>query len=408
MPTISQRAVDMPASPIRRLVPFAERAVQRGVEIFHLNIGQPDLKAPQEFWNGLAQLGPNTVVAYTHSAGIASLREKTRARYARKGIDLTEHELLVTTAGSEALSFAMQATMNPGDEIIVPEPLYANYIGFSTQADAKIVPITTRIEDDFRLPSIEQFAERIGPKTKAILICNPNNPTGTVYSDEQLEQLRELCLRHDLFLIADEVYREFNYTGVPVRSVLQLEGMEQHAIMVDSVSKLYSLCGARIGFIASRNLEVMQAALKFAQARLSSPMIEQMAVEAAADTPQSYFDDVRAEYQRRRDVLREEIAEIEGALCPQIDGAFYATVRLPIDDSDKFCQWMLESFAHQGKTVMMAPATGFYETPGLGLDEVRIAYVLNEDRLRQAMRILKLGLAEYPGRTCEQKLAVGS
>lgn len=406
MPEVSARAVAMPASPIRRLMPFAEAATKRGIEIIHLNIGQPDVHSPVEFWNAVRH-NDLKVVEYSHSAGNASLRKKTRDHYARIGIELGESELIVTTAGSEALNFAMLSCMNPGDEVIVPEPLYANYLGFAAQSGVVVKPITCRIEDNFALPSIAEFEKRIVPgKTKAILICNPNNPTGAIFDRSQLEQLRELVLRHDLFLIADEVYREFNYTAVQVPSVLQLEGLERHAVMCDSVSKRYSLCGARIGFLASRNADVMNAALRMAQARLSPPMLEQIGVEGAADTPQSYFDEVREEYRSRRDLLCEELAKFEGALCPRIDGAFYATVRLPIDDSDKFCQWMLESFSSGGKTVMMAPATGFYATPGLGIDEVRIAYVLERPRLAEAMRILREALSVYPGRTCEQAAGV--
>lgn len=400
MPNLSLRAAEMPASPIRRLVPYAEQAVKRGVHIYHLNIGQPDIESPAEFWDALAKANLR-YVAYSHSAGNASLRAKAIEMYRRRGIELKEGELMVTTAGSEAIRFAFMACLNPGDEVVIPEPLYANYLGFAVEAGVKVVPITTRIEDDFALPPIEEFEKKISPKTKAILICNPSNPTGTIFGEGQLRALRDIALRHDLFLFADEVYSEFNYTDERLFSVLQLEGLEKHAVMIDSVSKRFSLCGARIGFLCSRNPEIMAAALKFGQARLSPPTLEQIGVEGAMEAPQSYFDAVKKEYKARRDIVREAINGIKGALCPKIDGAFYATVRLPIDDSDKFSQWLLEEFSHKGATVMLAPATGFYATPGLGLDEVRIAYVLNCDDLRAAMEILREALKVYPGRTCD-------
>jgi len=400
MPEVSARAVAMPASPIRRLVPYAEAAVARGVRIHHLNIGQPDVPAPEEFWRAIREFAAaNTVLEYSHSAGNASLRQGVREAYAAIDIPLAEPELIVTTAGSEAISFALMATMNPGDEVLIPEPMYANYLGFAELAGVRVVPLTTRIEDGFALPDASEFAARISPRTRAIMICNPNNPTGTVYDAAQLGALREVVLRHNLFLIADEVYREFNYTGQPVPSVMALEGLDQHAVMVDSVSKRFSLCGARIGFFASRNAAVMSAALRMAQARLSPPMLEQVGVQGALATPATYFEAVRAEYRGRRDLITERLRLVPGALCPRIDGAFYATVRLPIDDADRFCRWLLEEFTHEGQTVMLAPATGFYGTPGLGRDEVRIAYVLNQDRLGEAMTCLEAALHVYPGRT---------
>lgn len=397
MPGLSQRAAAMPASPIRKLAPFAEAAAKRGVKIFHLNIGQPDVRTPDEFWEAVRR--PDlTVLEYSHSAGPVALREGIAAAYRDMGLDVKDDEVIVTTAGSEALSFAIGSVCDAGDEVIVPEPMYANYIGFAAGMGVKVVPITTRIEDGFALPSVDEFAKRITPRTKAVVVCNPNNPTGTVYSDDQLEGLRKLALAHNIFIIADEVYREFNYLGGRPKSVLELEGLEQHAVMVDSVSKRYSLCGARVGFIVSRNKDLMSAALRFAQARLSPPTLECLGVIGALRTPASYLEEVRTEYQKRRDVVVRRINAIPGALCPRIDGAFYATVRLPIDDCDKFCQWLLESFDHNGKTVMFAPATGFYATPGLGKDEVRIAYVLNTDAMEEAMDCLEAGLAAYPGR----------
>jgi aspartate aminotransferase len=407
MPQVSDRAVAMPASPIRRLAPYAEAAAARGVRILHLNIGQPDSESPPLFWEAVRNK-PLKVLEYSHSAGFASLRTKLRSYYASIGIPLEEPELIVTTAGSEAIQFAMQACLNPGDEVIVPEPLYANYLGFACQGGVKVLPIATRLEEDFALPGPEAFAERITPRTKAILINNPGNPTGAVYDRRQLEALRDIALRHDLFVLADEVYRDFNYTPAPIVSVMELEGLERHAVMVDSTSKRFSLCGARVGFLISRNREVMSAGLRFAQARLSPPTLEQYGVEAAFDTPQSYFDEVREEYRARRDLLAAGINAMDGALCPRIDGAFYATVRLPVDDADRFSQWLLEEFQLGGATVMLAPASGFYATEGLGRDEARIAYVRGREVLAEAIRILRAALAVYPGRTCDQRTAVSA
>lgn len=398
MPALSLRAHECPASPIRRLVPFADAAKKRGISIYHLNIGQPDVKSPDTFWKAIRN-SELEVLEYSHSEGVPALREALAAQYRSSGIDVQTEHVMVTTAGSEALIFAMLCALNPGDEVIVPEPMYANYIGFGSVAGVRVIPVETHIEHGFAMPTVEHFAERISPRTRAILICNPNNPTGAIYSDQQLEDLRDLALRHDLFVIGDEVYREFNYTGRPIRSVLQLEGLDRHAIMIDSASKRYSLCGARVGFLVSRNREFMAAALKFAQARLSSPTLEQYGVLAALETPASYFHEVRAEYQARRDLLVGRLRAMPGVLCPDIDGAFYATVRLPIDDSDEFCRWMLESFSSDGETVMMAPATGFYASPGKGADEVRIAYVLEKHKLDRAMDLLALALSQYPGRT---------
>lgn len=398
MPKASQRAHDAPPSPIRKLVPYADAAKKRGVDVIHLNIGQPDIEAPEAFWTAITQNHPK-VLEYSHSAGNETLRNKMRATYEKMlGIELGPNDLMVTTAGSEAVCFAMLACCNPDDEVIVPEPFYANYLGFAVATGIKLVTIPTTIEQDFALPPASAFAERITPRTKAILICNPNNPTGTLYDQSQLDGLAEVVLKHDLFLIADEVYREFNYTESQVPSVLQMKKLEQNAIMVDSVSKRFSLCGARLGFLVSKNAEVMSGALRFGMARLSPPGLAQIGVEAAMDTPQAYFDDVREEYRKRRDTLVRRLKAIPGILVPKIDGAFYSTVRLPIDDCDRFCQWLLESFEHNGKTLMVSPATGFYATPGMGLDEVRFAYVLNCERIEQAMDCLEAALAVYPGR----------
>lgn len=387
----------MPASPIRRLMPYAEAAVARGIKIYHLNIGQPDVESPPEFWNAVQNSGLR-VLEYSHSAGLAELRKKVAQKYVEIGINVSWDQVLVCTAGSEALSFAMMTCLNPGDEIIVPEPFYANYLSFACAADAQIVPIPTRIEENFALPSIEEFKKRITSRTKAVLINNPGNPTGTIYDESQLQALRQLALENDLYIIADEVYREFNYTDRPIKSVLQLEGLEKNAVMVDSVSKRFSLCGARIGFLVSRNAELNAAALKYAQGRLAPPMLEQIGVIGALDAPQSYFDQVRAEYMSRRDLLVSRLRAIPGVICPDIQGAFYAAVQLPVDDADEFCKWLLESFDLNGETIMFAPATGFYSDPALGRHQVRIAYVLEKPKLDKAMDCLEAALAAYPGR----------
>jgi len=401
MPNLSKRAHEMPASPIRKLAPFAVEAKKRGTKVYHLNIGQPDIESPKEFWDAVKN-APVKVLEYSPSQGMLHVVDKVAEHYCKQGIEITPAQVMLTTAGSEAILFALMVCMNPGDEVIVPEPMYANYISFAMTAGVKVIPITTHIENDFALPSVEDFAAVITPNTKGIIVCNPSNPTGTVYSQDQLLALRELALKHDLYIIADEVYREFNYTGKPVPSVMQLEGLEKHAIMVDSVSKRYSLCGARLGFLVSRNSDVMASALKYAQARLSPPTLEQYGLLGALTTPQEYFDNVREEYQARRDIVMKRLRAMDGTLCPDIKGAFYATVRLPVDDSDVFCQWLLEKFNHNGATVMLAPATGFYATKGLGKDEVRVAYVLNCDDLNAAMDCLHVALSQYPGRTCEQ------
>ncbi|MFW5697215.1 MAG: pyridoxal phosphate-dependent aminotransferase [Fimbriimonadaceae bacterium] len=400
MPKLSHRADLMPASPIRKLAPYATAAKAKGTHVYHLNIGQPDIASPQEFWDAVRGTD-RTYLEYSPSEGMADVREKLAEHYAARGIELAPNQIMVTTAGSEALSFAVLSCLNPGDEVIVPEPMYANYLGFSVAAGVMVMPLTTRIEDDFALPPVEEFAKKITDRTRAILICNPNNPTGTVYSEDQLEGLSKLCLEHDLYLIADEVYRDFNYSGKPVKSVMQLEGMEKHAIAVDSTSKKFSLCGARVGFLLTRNMDVQAAALKFAQARLAPPTLEQVGLLGALQASDQYFEDVRTEYVARRDMMVERLRAMPGVLCPDIQGAFYATVRLPVDDADKFAQWMLESFEHDGATVMMAPASGFYETKTMGRDEVRIAYVLKREDLGKAMDCLEAGLAKYPGRKAE-------
>ncbi len=394
---LSNRALKMPASPIRKLMPFADAAKARGIKIYHLNIGQPDVPSPDQFWDAIKNANLK-VLEYSHSAGIAALRQKAAAAYGQYGIQVTADQLLVTTAGSEALSIAIATICDDGDEVIVTEPMYANYIGFAAALGVKVVPLTTRIEDDFALPDASEFAKVITPKTRAILVCNPSNPTGTVYSTDQLEALKNLAVQHNLFLIADEVYRDFVYDQPVPTSVLNLHGVEDRTVMIDSVSKRYSLCGARIGFLVSRNADFNAAALRFAQARLSAPTLEMIGVMGALDTPSDYFDHVRAEYKGRRDLLVSRLKAIPGVVCPKIEGAFYATVKLPVDDADVFAQWLLESFSLNGQTLMVAPASGFYSTPGQGKQEVRIAYVLNQTDLNAAMDCLEAALAQYPGR----------
>jgi len=385
----------MPASPIRRLAPYAVAAAERGVKIFHLNIGQPDVATPDTFWNAVKDSGLQ-VLEYSPSDGIMPLRKRMSEHYRTIGIDVTPQEIMVTTAGSEALSFAISVCCNEGDEIIVPEPMYANYLGFAQAVGVSVVAIPTRIEDNFALPPTSEFEKRITSKTKAILICNPGNPTGTVYSTVQIRELGEIARRHNLFVISDEVYREFNYTDQPILSILELPDFAENGIMIDSVSKRFSLCGARVGFLVSRNGEFNAAALKYAQARLSPPMLEMVGVLGAMETPRAYFDDVRNEYIARRDLLVRRLRAMPGVVCPDIQGAFYATVRLPVEDADHFCQWLLESFEHNGETIMFAPASGFYRTEGSGRDEVRIAYVLDCVRLGRAMDCLEAALQSYP------------
>ena len=387
----------MPASPIRKLIPYAEQAKKRGVKIYHLNIGQPDIETPQVMLDAVRNNNLK-VIEYSHSAGIESYRKKLAGYYSRYGIKVDYSEIMITTGGSEAIEIAMMTCLNEGDEVIIPEPFYANYNGFGIQAGITIRPIVSRIDDGFALPSISEFEKLITPKTKAIMICNPGNPTGYLYTRAELEALRDLVKKHDLYLFADEVYREFCYDGKEYFSVLNLDGIDQNVVLMDSVSKRYSACGIRIGALISRNKQVMETALKFAQARLSPPTFGQIAAEAAIDTPQSYFDGVIREYVARRDFMVDALNRMEGVFCPRPSGAFYAIVQLPIDDSDRFCQWILESFEHNSQTVMMAPATGFYSTPGAGKNQVRIAYVLNLDALKNAMECLEAALLKYPGR----------
>jgi aspartate aminotransferase len=398
MPKISQKGHQMPASPIRKLVPFAEAAKKRGIKIYHLNIGQPDIETPEIFLEAIRNFSPK-VVEYSHSAGMESYRKKLSGYYQKFGIPVSHEEIMVTCGGSEAIEIAMMACLDHGDEIIVPEPFYANYNGFSCQADVVIKPVIASIENGFALPPIEDFEKNIGPKTKAILICNPGNPTGYLYTREELEQLKNLAVKHNLFLFSDEVYKEFCYDGREYCSVMHLSGADEHVILLDSISKRYSACGARIGALVTKNKEVMSAALKFAQARLSPPTFGQVGAEAAIDTPASYFENVNREYTARRNFLVDSLNKMEGVFCPKPSGAFYCIARLPIDNADKFCQWLLESFQFKDQTVMLAPATGFYSTPGAGMNEVRLAYVLNLDALQNAMECLEQALKVYPGKT---------
>jgi aspartate aminotransferase len=394
MPKISSKGVNMPSSPIRKLVPFADQAKREGKKIYHLNIGQPDIETPEGMLNAIKNIDFK-VWAYTHSEGIPSYREKLAGYYQKVGFNIDASNIIVTTGGSEAITIAVNACLNPGDEVIIPEPFYANYNGFTCMADVVIKPIVSTIDTGFALPPIEEFEKVIGPKTKAIMICNPNNPTGYLYSRAELEALKVLALKHDLFIFSDEAYREFCYDGKEFISPMHLEGLEENVIVLDTVSKRYSACGARLGALITKNKEVLAAALKFAQARLSPPGVAQIAGEAAIDTPDSYFEAVNKEYTERRDLVVTALNKMDGVFCPNPGGAFYAVVRLPIDDSDKFCQWMLESFSYKGQTVMMAPATGFYSTPGAGKNEVRIAYVLKKEDLAAAMECLEVALKEY-------------
>jgi aspartate aminotransferase len=398
MPSISSKAVAMPASPIRKLVPFAEAAKKQGRKVYHLNIGQPDIETPEVVRTKMKELDLK-VVEYSNSDGIAAYRQGLTKYYATKSIELTPDQIMVTTGGSEALVFAFMTCFNPGDEVIIPEPFYANYNGFAVMAGVKVVPVMSSIDTGFALPAIEAFEQLITERTKGILICNPGNPTGYLYSEHELQQLRDIAVKHDLYLMADEVYREFAYDGATPHSIMNLEGLDQHAIMIDSVSKRYSMCGARIGALITRNKEVMGAAMKFAQARLSPPTFGQMASMYALETPQEYFDGVVAEYVERRDILIDGLNTIPGVVCPKPKGAFYCIAQLPIDDSDRFCQWMLEHFEHDNQTVMMAPATGFYSRPEPGKQQVRLAYVLNKESLRNAVEVLRVALSVYPGKT---------
>jgi aspartate aminotransferase len=398
MPTISTKAMAMPASPIRKLVPYSEAAKKKGIKIFHLNIGQPDIETPQVMLDAIKN-SDIKIIEYSHSAGNESYRKKLTKYYNSYNISLDHNDIMITTGGSEAIEIAMMTCFEQGDELIIPEPFYANYNGFSQAADVKVVPVKSYIETGFALPPIEEFEKVITPRTKGIMICNPGNPTGYLYTKEELEQLVVLVKKYDLFLLSDEVYREFCYDGKSYHSVMHLAGIENNVILIDSISKRYSACGARIGAMITKNKEVMNAAMKFAQARLSPPTFGQIGAEAALDTPQSYFDKVKTEYTNRRDFVIEALNKMNGVFCPKPSGAFYCIARLPIDNADKFCQWLLESFNHNNATVMLAPATGFYSSVGSGHNEVRIAYVLNIDDLKAAMICLDEALKVYPGKT---------
>lgn len=388
----------MPSSPIRKLVPYAEAAKKKGRKIYHLNIGQPDIETPQIMLDAIKNSDVK-VLEYSHSAGFESYRKKLAEYYKSFNIVIDAGEIIITNGGSEAIQIAMMSCFNPGDEIIIPEPFYANYNGFSCAAEVVIKPVKSFIENGFALPPISEFEKLITSKTKGIMICNPGNPTGSLYSRKELELLKELVLKYDLFFLSDEVYREFCYDGKEYVSVMHLQGIDNNVILLDSISKRYSACGARIGALISKNKEIMTAAMKFAQARLSPPTFGQIGAEAALNTPKEYFEKVQKEYVERRDFIIEALNKMEGVFCPKPNGAFYCIARLPIDNSDKFCQWLLESFELDGATVMLAPATGFYSTPGSGINEVRLAYVLNKEDLKSAMICLEKALKVYPGRT---------
>ena len=397
MPKIAQKAIDMPASPIRKLVPYAEKAKKAGKTVYHLNIGQPDIETPQVALDAIHNFD-HKVIEYSHSAGFESYRVKLAETYQKGGLPVNTEDILITTGGSEALIFGFMATCNPGDEVIIPEPFYANYNGFAVTAGINVVPVTSSIESGFALPPVAEIEAKITAKTKAIVICNPGNPTGYLYTQAELEQLRDIVKKHDLFLFADEVYREFCYDGAQPFSVLNLAGIEENVIMIDSVSKRYSMCGARIGALVTKNKELMTAVLKFGQARLSPPTVDQIASEAALNTPQSYFDNVVAEYVERRNIMVDGLNAIPGVFCPKPSGAFYCVAKFPVDNAENFCQWLLEDFEFEGQTVMMAPANGFYSTHGAGLQEARIAYVLNKESLQKAVVCLAEALKVYPGR----------
>ena len=392
---ISKRGIDMPASPIRKLVPFAEAAKKRGTKVYHLNIGQPDIETPKMVLDAVRH-SDFKVLEYSHSAGNESYRKKLVGYYKSVGIDVNEKQIIITTGGSEAILFGFMACLDAGDEVIIPEPFYANYNGFAVEAGVSVVPITSHIENGFALPPIEAIEAKITPRTKAIVICNPNNPTGYLYSAAEMEQLKNIILKHNLYLFSDEAYREFCYEGTQI-SALQLTGVDDHVVIMDTISKRYSACGGRIGAFITKNQALLDATMKFAQARLSPPSFAQIAGEAAIDLPANYFDDTKAEYKSRRDLIVTRLNAMEGVFCPNPGGAFYAMAKLPIDDADKFCQWLLEEFSFENQTVMLAPATGFYGTPGLGKQEVRLAYVLNLEDINKAMDCLEAALKVYPG-----------
>lgn len=396
MPSISSKGQRMPASPIRKLVPYAEAAKKRGTRVIHLNIGQPDIATPEVALDAIRELDRN-VIEYSHSAGFESYRRGLAEQYRQHGVEVTHDQIIVTNGGSEALLFGMMACFEPGDEIIIPEPYYANYNGFAIAAGVKVVPLRTSIEDGFSLSSSDGFRDLITSRTKGILICNPGNPTGRLYTRKELETLREIVLEHDLYLFADEVYREFCYDGEEFISTMTLPGLDQNVVLIDSVSKRYSMCGARVGTFVTRNKELYDTAMKFAQARLSPPTFGQIAGEAALRTPKNYFDDVIREYVQRRDILVEGLNSIPGVFCPLPKGAFYCVAELPVDDADRFCQWLLESFEYAGHTVMLAPCSGFYADPATGRKQVRLAYVLEQPVLKLAVECLKEALVQYPG-----------
>ena len=394
MPKIALRGEQMPPSPIRKLVPFAEAAKKRGTKVYHLNIGQPDIETPKAVMDAVRHTDMK-VLEYSHSSGFESYRKKLVEYYKRNNIEVNHNQIIVTTGGSEAILFGVMSCMDPDDEIIIPEPFYANYNGFAISAGVKVVPIPSSIDTGFALPPIDAFEQAITPRTKAIMICNPNNPTGYLYSMEELEVLRDICIKYDLFLFSDEAYREFCYDGRKHISALSIPGLENHAILMDTISKRYSACGGRIGAFITRNQQVLDAAMKFAQARLSPPSFAQILGEAAVDLPLNYFDEVHAEYNSRRDLLVKRLNAMDGVFCPNPGGAFYAMAKLPVADTEVFCQWLLEDFAHEGATVMMAPASGFYATKGQGKDEVRLAYVLNLEDMNHAMDCLEAALKVY-------------
>jgi aspartate aminotransferase len=397
MPSISEKGKLMPASPIRKLVPYSEEAKRKGRKVYHLNIGQPDIPTPEVALNAIRNINLK-VIEYSHSAGNESYRRKLAVYYQKIGINIDHTDLLVTTGGSEAILFALMSCIDPGEEVITPEPFYANYNGFATTAGIKIIPVTSYIKDDFALPPIKEIEKKITKNTKGIIICNPNNPTGYLYSKKELLHLREIVKEHDLFLFSDEAYREFCYDGAEHFSAMNLEDIENNVIMLDSVSKRYSECGVRIGALITKNKEVISTALKFAQARLSPPGLGQIVGEASIDTPEEYFSEVNTEYTARRNYMVDALNKIPGVYCPKPKGAFYTVVKLPVDDTDKFAQWLLEEFEYMNQTVMVAPASGFYSTPGSGRNEVRIAYVLKIDDLKNAMMVLEEALKVYPGR----------
>ena len=394
---ISNRGNAMPASPIRKLVPYAEAAKKRGLTVYHLNIGQPDIETPKKIRDAIHN-ADFKILEYTHSAGLESYRKKLAQYYQGVGINVDHNEIIITTGGSEAILFGFMACLDPGDEVIIPEPFYANYNGFAIAAGVNVVPITSHIENGFALPPIEDFEQKITSKTKAIVICNPNNPTGYNYSEAEMQKLKQIILKHNLFLFSDEAYREFTYEGKQF-SAMHLSDVDDNIVLMDTISKRYSACGARIGAFVTKNKQLLDATMKFAQMRLCSPYLEQLAGEAAIDLPADYFNDTKAEYQSRRDLIVKRLNAMEGVFCPNPGGAFYAMAQLPIDDADVFCQWLLEDFSYQNQTVMLAPATGFYGTKGLGMNEVRLAYVLNLDAINHAMDCLEAALKVYPGRT---------